>query len=100
MSTACKELIPLLRAMKETTHACGSTREEKASSAHTTIWKDNVGALTLARLELPQITPRSEVITGVCYHCFFAHITSSGWRNCTGSKESRQTPRCKLQTFL
>jgi len=31
-------------------------------SMHTTIWEDNVGALTLAKMELPRMTPRSKHI--------------------------------------
>ena len=71
MSTACKELIP--RAAKEIAKACGVSNEERASM-HTTIWEDNVGALTLANLELPQMTPRSKAI-GVRYHWFRQYVS-------------------------
>jgi len=36
---------------------------------HTTIWEDNVGALTLAKMELPRMTPRSKHIA-LRYHWF------------------------------
>ena len=81
LSTACKELIPLRRAAKEIAKACGVSREERASM-HTTIWEDNVGALTLANLELPQMTPRSKAI-GVRYHWFCQYVLQNqgedGW---------------------
>ena len=75
MSTACKELIPLRRAAKEIAKACGVSREERASM-HTTIWEDNVGALTLANLELPLMTPRSKAI-GVRYHWFRQYVSQN-----------------------
>ena len=43
---------------------------------HTTIWEDNVGALTLANLELPQMTPRLKAI-GVCYHLFRQYVSQN-----------------------
>ena len=39
----------------------------------TTIWEDNVDALTLAKMELPRMTPRSKHIA-VKYHWFRSHI--------------------------
>ena len=77
MSTACKDLIPLRRAAKEIAKACGVSREEQVTM-RTTIWEDNVGALTLANLELPQMTPRSKATSQAFkkndqYH---AHSTS------------------------
>jgi hypothetical protein len=38
--------------------------------------KDNVGALTLANLELPQMTPRSKAI-GVRYHWFRQYVSQN-----------------------
>ena len=75
LSTACKEPIPLRRAAKEIAKACGVSREERASM-HTTIWEDNVGAMTLANLELPQMTPRSKAI-GVRYHWFRQYVSQN-----------------------
>ena len=43
---------------------------------HTTIWEDNVGAMTLANLELPQMTPRSKAI-GVHYHWFCQYVSQN-----------------------
>ena len=56
LSTACKELIPLRRLVAEIADAVGMERD-KVDTMHTTIWEDNVGALTLANLELPRLTP-------------------------------------------
>ena len=75
MSTACKDLIPLRRAAKEIAKACGVSREEQVTM-RTTIWEDNVGALTLANLELPQMTPRSKAI-GVRYHWFRQYVSQN-----------------------
>ena len=75
MSTACKDLIPLRRTAKEIAKACGVSREERVSM-RTTIWEDNVGALTLANLELPQMTPRSKAI-GVRYHWFRQFVSQN-----------------------
>ena len=68
LSTACKDLLPIRNIAKEIAKACGITDEER-SSMHTTIWEDNVGALTLANLELPLLTPRSKSFA-VRYHWF------------------------------
>ena len=72
LSTACKELIPLRRLVAEIADAVGMERD-KVDTMHTTIWEDNVGALTLANLELPRLTPRSKSF-GVKYHWFREHI--------------------------
>ena len=42
---------------------------------HSTIWEDNVGALTLAHLELPRMTPRSKHIA-TKYHWFRQFVGS------------------------
>ena len=57
MSTVCRVLIPLRDLLKEVALAL-DVRNEDIVSMHTTIWEDNVGALTLANLELPRMTPR------------------------------------------
>ena len=73
LSTACKELIPLRRCVAEIANAVGMERDE-VDTMHTIIWEDNVGALTLANLELPRLrTPRSKSF-GVKYHWFREHI--------------------------
>ena len=42
---------------------------DEVTDLHSTIWEDNVGALTLSHLELPCMTPRSEHIA-TKYHWF------------------------------
>lgn len=71
-STSCRELIPLRSLVKEISSAVGIP-DEKIASLHTTIWEDNVGALTLANLELPRMTPRSKHIA-IKYHWFRSHL--------------------------
>lgn len=71
-STSCRELIPLRSLVKEISKAVGISDEELAS-LHTTIWEDNVGALTLANMELPRMTPRSKHIA-IKYHWFRSHL--------------------------
>ena len=67
-STSCRKLIPLRLLVKEISSAVGIP-DEKIASLHTTIWEDNIGALTLANLELPHMTPRSKHIA-IKYHWF------------------------------
>jgi len=52
MSTVCRELIPLLDLIKEIAAALDVSIQDVVS-IHTTIWEDNVGASTLAKIELP-----------------------------------------------
>jgi hypothetical protein len=72
LSTACKELIPLRRLLAEIADAVGMERD-KVDTMHMTIWEDNVGALTLANLDLPRLTPRSKSFV-VKYHWFLEHV--------------------------
>ena len=71
-STSCRELIPLRSLVTEISSAVGISDEDLAF-LHTTIWEDNVGALTLANLELPRMTPRSKHIA-IKYHWFRSHL--------------------------
>ena len=68
LSTACRALIPLRDLLKEVALAL-NVRNENVMSMHTTIWEDNVGALTLVNMELPRMTPRSKHIA-IKYHWF------------------------------
>jgi hypothetical protein len=76
LSTACRELLPLQNLFKELAGAL-NVREDDIQSMHTTIWEDNVGAMTLANLELPRMTPRSKHIA-VKYHWFRQHVSDDG----------------------
>ena len=62
------DLISLQKTAKEIAKACGVSIEEQVTM-YTTILEDNLGAFTLANLELPQMTPRSNAIE-VRYHWF------------------------------
>lgn len=76
MSTACRELLPLRNLFKEIAGAL-NVNESDIQSMHTTVWEDNVGAMTLANLELPRMTPRSKHIA-VKYHWFRQHVSNDG----------------------
>jgi Reverse transcriptase (RNA-dependent DNA polymerase)./Integrase core domain. len=74
MSTACRELLPLRNLFKEIAGAL-NVNEDDVQAMHTTVWEDNVGALTLSNLELPRMTPRSKHIA-VKYHWFRQHVST------------------------
>jgi len=73
MSTVCWELIPLRDLIKGILAAVLDVSNEDVVSTHTTIWEDNAGALTLAKMELPQMTPRSKHIA-IRYHWFRQYV--------------------------
>ena len=70
----CRELNPLRDLIKEVAAALDVSNEDVVSM-HTTIWEDNVGALTLAKMELPRMTPRSKHIA-VRYHWFRQYVST------------------------
>lgn len=72
LSTACKDLFPLLDLVKELSSACG-LQVRKDTNLHVKVHEDNVGALTLGRLEPRRITPRSKHYA-LKYHWFREHI--------------------------
>jgi hypothetical protein len=72
----CRELLPLQNLFKEIAGAL-NVRKDDVQCMHTTIWEDNIGAMTLANLELPRMTPRSKHIT-VKYHWFRQHASNDG----------------------
>jgi hypothetical protein len=57
-STACKDLIPIVGVIRELSKAVG-LRDDFMSNLHIKIHEDNMGAMTLAKLEPGQMTPRS-----------------------------------------
>ena len=75
-STACRTLIPLRELVIELANAVKIPADDIAKM-HTTIWEDNVGALTLAKLELPRMTPRSKHIS-IKYHWFRSYVNPDG----------------------
>jgi transposase InsO family protein len=72
LSQSCKDLFPLLDQINELGAAVGLPIS-KESLLHTTIYEDNVGALTLGRLEPKRMTPRSKHYA-IKYHWFREQI--------------------------
>ena len=68
LSNAMRELLPFINLVKEICARIGLT-PNKLSTIQSTVWEDNVGALTLANLEPPRITPKSKHF-GIKYHWF------------------------------
>jgi len=75
LSRACRALVPLRDLLKKVALAL-NVRNEDVMSMHTTIWEDNVGALTLANMELPRMTPRSKHIA-IKYHWFRQFVSTN-----------------------
>ena len=74
LSTAMKDLIPLQRIVKAVAEGIRIDSDIRASiKSH--VWEDNAGALTLARLEPPRITPRSKHYA-IKYHWFRNFVKS------------------------
>ena len=59
LSSAMREVLPL-RALTQAVARGSGLNEACLTTFHTTVWEDNVGALTLANLEPGQNTPRSK----------------------------------------
>jgi hypothetical protein len=72
LSMAMKELIPLKRLVQTVSSSIGLGKET-ITTFKTTVWEDNVGALTLAKLEPGRTTPRSKFYA-VKYHWFRSHL--------------------------
>ena len=72
LSTACKDLFPLLDLTRELASACG-LNVSKDTNFHVKVHEDNVGALTLGRLEPRRMTPRSKHYA-LKYHWFCEQI--------------------------
>ncbi len=72
LSTACKDLFPIVDMVKSLCLAVGLSCESVAQ-LHIKIHEDNVGALTLAGLEPCRMTPRSKHYA-IKYHWFREHV--------------------------
>jgi hypothetical protein len=71
-----RDLIPLKAAVSEI--ASGMVLEnENIVTIKSTIWEDNMGALTLANMELPRTTPRSKHYA-TRYHWFRSFLNDGG----------------------
>ena len=74
LSTSMKDYIPVIDIIREVYPAIGLDRDV-AVKMHNTVWEDNNGALTLANLEPPRMTPRSKYYN-IKYHRFRSKIKS------------------------
>ena len=74
LSVAMKTLIPLQRIVMDVCVGLG-IHDVLVSTIKSTVWEDNAGALTLARLEPPRMTPRSKHY-GIKYHWFREFVKS------------------------
>ncbi|CAB9526109.1 expressed unknown protein [Seminavis robusta] len=72
LATCMMEVIPLRNTVKAVAKGMG-INEHCLTSFKTTVWEDNVGALTLANLEPGQSTPRSKFYD-VKVHWFRSHL--------------------------
>jgi hypothetical protein len=68
ISTACRDLFPVVDIVKELSASVGLTKDF-TSKIHVHIHEDNVGALTLGKLEPRRMTPRSKHYA-IKYHWF------------------------------
>jgi histone deacetylase 1/2 len=72
LSMAMRSVLPLLELLRIVGTSIGINESELATFK-TTVWEDNVGALTLANLEPGRITPRSKHYA-IRYHWFRSHL--------------------------
>jgi Reverse transcriptase (RNA-dependent DNA polymerase) len=72
LSSTMKTLIPLRRTVAEILEVLKAPNEP-LSKLHSTVWEDNMPALTLAKAELPRLTPGSKHFN-VKYHWFRKHL--------------------------
>ena len=72
LSTAMKLVIPLLELLRTVGRGVAMS-EEQRTKFKTTVWEDNMGALTLANMEPGRMTPRSKFYA-IKYHWFCSHL--------------------------
>jgi hypothetical protein len=72
LSTACRDLFPVVAIIKELSRTVG-LGDDFDSNIHVKIHEDNVGALTLGKLEPRRMTPRSKHYA-IKYHWFRSHV--------------------------
>ena len=72
LSTAMKSVIPLLELLRAVGKGVGMS-EEQRTKFKTTVWDNNMGALTLANMEPGRMTPRSKFYA-IKYHWFRSHL--------------------------
>jgi hypothetical protein len=71
-----RDLIPLTAAVSEIASGMG-LENENIVTIKSTIWEDNMGALYLANMELPRITPQSKHYATI-YHWFRSFLNVDG----------------------
>ena len=72
LSTACKDLFPLIDLIQEL-GGCVGLDINKTTNLHTCICKDNVGVLTLGKLEPRRMMPWTKYYA-IKYHWFREHL--------------------------
>ena len=72
LSTAMREVIPLRELVRTVSRGCGISTE-CLTTFKTSVWEDNIGALTLANLDPGQNTPRSKFYDSKV-HWFRSHL--------------------------
>ena len=80
LSTSCKDLFPLIDLVVELGGCFGLPVTDMANNLHVRVHEDNMGALTLGKLEPRRMTLRSKHYT-VKYHWFREQIAPYGPRN-------------------
>jgi hypothetical protein len=78
ISTACRDLFPVVDMIKELSEAVGLESDFNAK-IHIKIHEDNIGALTLGKLEPQRMTPQSKHCT-IKYHWFCTHVADPSKR--------------------
>ena len=72
ISTACRDLLPVIAIVKTLSASAGFSTDF-ISNIHVRIHEDNVGALTLGKMEPRRFTPRSKHYA-IKYHWFREHV--------------------------
>ena len=76
LSSSMKELIPVINMVKDVYTAIGLGNSDEIV-INSTLWEDNSGELTLAKLEPPRMTPRSKHYA-LKYHWFRSKVSEYG----------------------
>ena len=87
MSTACKDLFPVVDVIRSLSVAVG-LGDDFDTRFHIKVHEDNVGALTLGRLEPGRMTPRSKHYA-IKYHWFRERVSDPANRITLHKVESR-----------
>jgi hypothetical protein len=87
MSSACKDLFPVVDVIRELSKAVG-LGDDFDTKFHIKVHEDNVGALTLGRLEPGRMTPRSKHYA-IKYHWFRERVFNPANRITLHKVESR-----------